>query len=1093
MHRTLHLLLALLGTAAIAAAVPQLDLPKKRKLPDTKKEADASTSGGKTLGDGQGDVSSRTTTDKVRSEVMYDAQGRAVGKATTTKLNTAGSGGKRAARGKLVLPAARRDQTPPASAPGAASAPAAAASPSAALAPTTSPRNDGVPTGFPSARNSARFLYDQLLKANRPGAPEVAEAADRLARLGEDGLDVARFALRQDSDVMVYAGSRALLAGGTADDADDVVRLLRGTMPGKVAPLVLEQLLEHDPVRGNKKLLAELLRHDSGPLRRAAKRLLRGTLESDDALLLVPALEDRATDVRRAAVELLAGLEGPLPTELLIDRVTDRSSSVSQIAIRTLKKIENEEIDRELLRRVMESREILRREALLLIAIVEREDRLVRPILGLQHTAPLVAALRSPLPLAQSAAAIALAGVGFRSPKTEATAWMDGPVPSTLVGVAAGFTFFDGFELVRDPGMRRLRQITGVSHGSDGPAWARWWSSNKAGFRASRAVISVGPEDELRIVIAVKGAEKARPFALVGPALAGSDDWFSRGPEELDSHAALSQRGDVVFLTSADAIELCGLLREEGVFGAERLPGPRGAFGLDGRSVDVTVGGRSKSFRFASDRTQPWFERVLARTQGLRQRNAWQRFPVAGEHEDQRALFLAESPWCAEPHDQAERDAHLKDLLVRYVVAAAPADRTPALEELERLRVEADVIVVTDIPVLLDLLVQEPRFNTRSRLIVGLLREANSAGSGELSGATAERIVNTLHDRFGPSALTAMSQVISGQGRDAVIAAAVDERGLLRVAAAEALAKGEEDQDIDLLIGLLGDSDQDVQLAAVRALGRRGQPRARRKVLDLAASGPPRVRIEALRAIGSLGGPGAIDVLVSGLTDQDERYHLPAAEGLSRIDDEGAAPLLVSLLRGKSRPAIRDAARQGLLRLGEGAHNELFSAMRSPDGGLRREAALILAEQLEPRSIPVLVRTLAKTPEDEAVGQELVVLTCVDFRDEPLPADRWFQWWDEVDRRDSFSWFLAALERRNLRAPARDAFSGAGTHEARVFLLSIISELGDPLLSERALRELERLHGSPLGPLPMESRRLSQWLATTQAIVAPAQGPPGSR
>ena len=59
-----------------------------------------------------------------------------------------------------------------------------------------------VPVGFPSTRNSARFLYEQLLDASRVGDPAVAEAADRLARLGDDGVEVARFALRQDSDVL---------------------------------------------------------------------------------------------------------------------------------------------------------------------------------------------------------------------------------------------------------------------------------------------------------------------------------------------------------------------------------------------------------------------------------------------------------------------------------------------------------------------------------------------------------------------------------------------------------------------------------------------------------------------------------------------------------------------------------------------------------------------------------------------------------------------------------------------------------------------------------------------------------------------------
>ncbi|MEM6568160.1 MAG: HEAT repeat domain-containing protein [Planctomycetota bacterium] len=1077
----------LVGTAAHAAPAPQLDLPKKSRTAPPK---DADSKGksadelkGSRGGTGRGNVSSSKVGTRSETKRAYDADGNVVGTSTVTKINAPGSSrSQKTARGKLALPKTRRKPAPPAR-----SEPAPAAPAQPAPTATAPPAGTGGDPGFTVARDSARFLYDQLLTCERPGEAKVAEASDRLGRLGPDGLEVARFALRQNDPVMAYAGARALLIGGTGDDADDVVRMLRGTMPGKIGPMVLEELLERDPVRGSERLLAELLRHDSGPLRRAARRALDGRLDADEAVLLVPALEHRATDVRRNAVELLEGLDGPLPTQLLIDRVTDRSSSVSQIAIRALRSNEDETIDFELLRRVMEGGEILRREALLLIAIVEREDRLVRRVLQPQHAPPLVDALDSPNELARCASAVALAGIGFRAPQSEATAWMDGPVPSTLVGVAAGFTFFDGFELVRDPALRRLRQITGISHGSNGPAWARWWSENKAGFRASRAVIDVTPEDELQVIVEVRDDAVSRPFALVGPALARNDEWYAGRMEDVDDFATLATRGDVVFLTAIDAAELAQLLRDEGVFGPERLPGPRGAFGLDGRSVDVAVGRRAKSFRFASDRTQPWFERVLSRAQGLRERNTWQRYPTPGVHEDSRELYLSEVAWWDEPHEDAEKAERLEGILVSHLRAVPPGERTPALEELGLLAERSDVIAVGDIPLLLDLLVDEARFNDRSKILVQLLRKASADGTDELSRATAYQIIDTLHDRFGGSSISSIVRLLSDQGRDDIVAAVIDERGLLRVAAASALAKGNEDEDVDLLIGLLGDPDVDVQLAAVRSLGVRRGDRARAKVLEMTRSDSPRVRIEALRAIGSLGGPGAIDALVAGLTDPDERFHLPAAEGLAALDDVVAAPLLVSLRRGSARPAVRTAAREGLAILGDRAHDELFSAMRSPDDELRRDASLILSRQLVARAVPVLARSLAENPDDEVLGQELVILTCVDFRDEPLPADRWFQWWDEVDRRDPFSWFLAALERRNLRAPRFDEFAGEGTREARLFLLTIISEVGEPMLAERALRELERMHGSELGPLPMESKRRADWLVRTREIVVPLE------
>ena len=190
MQRTLKLLLALLGTATLASAVPQLDLPKSRTRPTSKKAADPAKAGatkdGKTLGRGTGDIASEKVTDKQTTQILRDKDGRPVGTATTSKLNTPGSNNKSKRRGKLMLPSKRRDLPPPNAV---ADGGSATAAPQTVLAPRQLSPGAGIPTGFPSTRNSARFLYDQLLKAHRPGDTEVAEAADRLARLGEDGLE----------------------------------------------------------------------------------------------------------------------------------------------------------------------------------------------------------------------------------------------------------------------------------------------------------------------------------------------------------------------------------------------------------------------------------------------------------------------------------------------------------------------------------------------------------------------------------------------------------------------------------------------------------------------------------------------------------------------------------------------------------------------------------------------------------------------------------------------------------------------------------------------------------------------------------------
>ncbi len=1085
MLMTRHLLLfaLFLGTPSLLWAAPQLDLPTKR----SSRAQQGSGKVGRPVNPSQGgDVAGPSTGEQVKVKALVDAEGRPIqgGQVTTRSVNV--PVGARSQRGSLSIPREGRREGAELSLPGVPSPPVESA-PLGIPGPAVTPLSSvPVPVGFPSTRNSARFLYEQLLEASRVGDPAVADAADRLARLGDDGVEVARFALRQDKDVLAYAGGRALVLAGSASDGDDVVRLLQGKMPGLSAPLTLEFLVENDPVRGNTELLAKLLQHDSGPLRRTAKRELRPKLESKDAGLLGPALSDGRSDVRRAATELLAGLDGPEADRLLVDRVTDRSSGVSAIAIRALRSRQAQEIDFELLRRAMERGEIMRREAMLLIAITEREDRQVRAILGPQHTSPLVRGLRSPLPVVQASCAVALAGIGFRSSRSEATRWLDASVPSVLVGVAAGFTFFDGFEVVRDPALRRLRRITGVSHGSNGPAWARWWSDSKAGFRASRSVIEVSAENEQRIVVTVEDLGAGTRYILAGRALASDPTWMALDSGEEPGYPALARLGEVSFLTAPQSTELCALLREEGVFSAELLPGPRGAIGAEGRQLRVATETGSKSFRFGVGRSSAWFDRTLVRLEGLREQDAWQHFPVAGEHADAPSLFLEEVDWWTAPREPSERTARLKSLVMRHLLSVQAGDRDEGLAELVRLAAPGDVLVAGDIAPLLDLLVEEPRFNNRSRSLVELLKAAATSGTGQLSAEVTAQIITTLHDRFGPSGLPAIKRLLAEQGREAVLVAAVDRRGLLRIAAAGALGAGDDEQDLDLLIGLMGDRDPDVRVAAILGLGARKAERAQGQVLALTESELPLIRTAALRSIGRIGGPGAIDTLVRGITSPDERYHLPAAEGLATIGEAEAASLLVSLLRGSSRPSIRDQARNGLLQLGALASDELFSAMRSPDAALRREAALLLARQVEPRAVSVLTRALAEDSDDLRAGEELVILTCVDYRSDALPAESWFQWWDEVDRRDPFSWFLAALERRNIGYPPRAEFDLGGTKEARLFLLSLIAELPDRLLAERARRELERLHGNLLDPLPLGMNATEVWVTSTRELVAGA-------
>ena len=322
-------------------------------------------------------------------------------------------------------------------------------------------------------------------------------------------------------------------------------------------------------------------------------------------------------------------------------------------------------------------------------------------------------------------------------------------------------------------------------------------------------------------------------------------------------------------------------------------------------------------------------------------------------------------------------------------------------------------------------------------------------------------------------------------------AAAQDSRGLLRMAAAGVFGATPAPKDevaraseVEILFGLALDDDEDVQVAAIRALGVLKPDRADKMILQRAREGAPRVRAAALEAVGFFGGSDAVEVLVRGLTDVDERFHLPAARGLARLGSPETSPLLVSLMRSSMTPAIQAEAKAGLMRLGKQAYPDLGSAMRSQDRGLRRSAALILSRQLEPRTVPVLARICLEDPSDKEVIEELAVLTCVDYRGDDLPSDGYYRFWDEADRRDSFAWFVAALGRRGLSTPPREAFVSPGTVESREYLLSLLVQFeDDDVLRERARRELERLVGVPLGRIPKGERAQGEWLEGLVRVI----------
>ncbi len=921
--------------------------------------------------------------------------------------------------------------------------------PAPGAAPAATEPDD--PSGALSA--AAAFILAEVHKARSIDERVVDQAVASLRNLGASAVAAARPALSLDHPPTLLVAARVLLAGGSEADADLVLQRLFGRLPnGACAPLV-QALSEVDPVRAPPALFAQLLAHPQAAVRAAAQEHLSRVEPAVLVVILPPVLAARSSDTRLRAVQLLAADPDPRALELLLECLDDPSAQVARRVVDALAARSDERIEKELLRRAFDGRWILRENAYALLALVEREDLRLESLLTPLHADALLGGLASSDAFVSGTCAAALAGIGFRSPASAATDWLERDVPLRLVRAVAGVEFHNDFSALNDVALRRLALISGERFGTDGPAWVAWWTRSGKDFRALRAVLRADPEQaSLLRVEFLSTLEGLEAFRLAGC----SRDDLAQG----------SGAGQLLYLSEAQASALYEVLRREGVFGSERLPGTRGAESAAARSLEVEIGGQSKVFRYRGGASEPWFERVVASLRALVHSNRWQLYPEPGLEASPRDAFLAEGEWWDGERSERERDLRLKQRILRALYARPVSERDSGVQELERLAAREGCLEPGDFEALLALLVQERFLGPRALSLFALTLELSRSDAA---------LVDALASTFGPAAAPQIGQALERRGREAVRAAASDERPLLRAVAAALLSRDPTPEEVELLLALLSDPVEEVEIAALLAVGEGRVQAARTEVLVRARVGAPPVRSAALVAAGWLGGEHALDVLILGLSDRDSpEVALCAARGLARLADPSTAPLLVSLLaRGGDDPLV-EPARLGLLALGERAWPDLLRAIEAPSGGARRDAALLLARQGVPQAVPALVRVLSETPLDERVASELAVLTCVDLRTEREPAASWWSWWRDVVHDDSLAWLAAALEREGLASCAPAAIAGAGSAEGAAVLLGAI-EAAPAQVSERARRELSRLIGRELAPPPSGAAERERW------------------
>lgn len=941
----------------------------------------------------------------------------------------------------------------------------AEAGPSAPLKPDAPPT--AAPQGAPALGGGpAAFVFGELGKVKSIDDPLLAKALESLASQGDAGLAAARLELAGDDPARLLVAARLLLARGGDADHDAVFLRARQKLPVSICVPLTDDLSKADPVRAKPAYFAELLEHPTGAMRAASERVLRRQLGPKLVPVLAPYAGVKNSETRRLALGLLVDVDDPAVVELAFAHLADPKPSVAQLALHALASRPGADVDAGLLSRAFRQRWVLREGAYALLAIVEREDRTLQPILDERHVDPLLAGLASSDVFVSGSCAAALAGIGFRSAHPRDTPWLDRDVVDRLVNALSGRVFHDDLGSLSGPAASRLTLITGQEFGTDGPRWVAWWMGARDEHAARRAWIEVAPGDET--ALAVRWRAEGESVALLAPA----------------AKAPAAETDSAIYLSESDARALLGVFQREGLLGPEKLPGARGTRGAKERVLEVLVGGRGKSFVCGAGAEEPWFERSAAAVRALRDANRWQRFAPLGR--TQIAFWQEQSPWWALEHTPRERAAREKTLVFASMVGRRPEERELAVEELARLYAEPETAELVDFETLLGFLREEPNFSERAHRLARLTLRA--AGGAPLDPERAKKLVTVLAERFGSLAREDLAAVLGAAGPAFARGLAADPRVPVRAATAGVLARSSAPEDLKALLALVDDKDSTVEVAAIGALGDAKVETARTELVVRARLGLPEVRAAALLAIGKLGGEYVLDALLLGAQDDDPAVRGAAARGLAELADPSSTPLLVSMLAEGSSSVVFGPARAGLLHLGEKAWPELLRAVHKTNHPARREAALILAEQGSPEPVTALIQMVSSKTDDARVASELAVLTGVDLRNQPDPASAWWTWWEGVVHDDSQAWFRAALERAGETTPPPEALRPPGTRAGKLFLATVLAR-PEPHLAERARRELARLLGRELDPLPPRGAQREAWITSVRESILSSRDP----
>lgn len=289
----------------------------------------------------------------------------------------------------------------------------------------------------------------------------------------------------------------------------------------------------------------------------------------------------------------------------------------------------------------------------------------------------------------------------------------------------------------------------------------------------------------------------------------------------------------------------------------------------------------------------------------------------------------------------------------------------------------------------------------------------------------------------------------------------------LRMAGASAIGHEGAVEAVPALLSGLADPDTRVRLRVARAAGRVGDPRAVEPLSTMVPGAPRTFRKAVASALGEIGGREALDALAPLLADEDVDVRREAVLALGQFHRCQPVELLVDRLTDDA-DEIRRAAALGIVDLlskapPEDSHDlrstvvealstthegpvvagllELFE--ESTEARRRRNAAWLLGRVSNDRDAAIETLVAALDDDDEMV-RRFAATSLV-----------------EIDTRAVEDALLDALDSTfgEGRAMVIFVLGKVGSERARQRLLSLLDEVADQEVQERALSALSRLGG----------------------------------